>query len=114
VTATPYRLRRLEDMFAAEGRLTEFETIRANIARTEPQSQQLWLDALCISWLGPRQKRWTRSDKGCWREPKQWHYRSECRSCGSEYPSNRTDSRYCSPACRQKAYRNRKTEGIRP
>lgn len=107
MTATPYRLRRLEELFAAKGRLAELDAIRAEIASRWPDSERKWLDALCISWLGPQQKRWTRSDKGRWREPKQWHYSLDCQSCGKPYPTNRIDARYCSPACRQRAYRNR-------
>jgi len=33
-----------------------------------------------------------------------------CDTCGATFPPARTDSRYCSPACRQKAYRQRNTQ----
>jgi hypothetical protein len=32
-----------------------------------------------------------------------------CSTCGTEFTPPRADGRYCSPACRQKAYRTRKT-----
>ncbi len=33
-----------------------------------------------------------------------------CETCGTEFTQTRTDSRYCSSKCRQKAYRQRKSE----
>ena len=30
-----------------------------------------------------------------------------CETCGREFTARRNDARYCSPACRQKAYRDR-------
>jgi hypothetical protein len=35
--------------------------------------------------------------------------RRRCGQCGEEFTPPRSDARYCSPACRQKAYRTRKT-----
>ena len=32
---------------------------------------------------------------------------SVCETCGREFTARRNDARYCSPACRQKAYRHR-------
>ena len=31
-----------------------------------------------------------------------------CEVCGEEFPANRRDTKTCSPACKQKAYRRRK------
>jgi hypothetical protein len=39
------------------------------------------------------------------------HRRATCETCGETFTPTRSDSRYCSPACRQKAYRERKSEG---
>jgi len=36
--------------------------------------------------------------------------RTECGSCGAMFTPPRSDGRYCSPACRQSAYRKRKAE----
>lgn len=33
----------------------------------------------------------------------------DCLECGRFYHTNRSDSRYCSSACRQRAYRRRKS-----
>jgi hypothetical protein len=30
-----------------------------------------------------------------------------CETCGREFTARRNDARYCSPGCRQKAYRDR-------
>jgi len=32
---------------------------------------------------------------------------SVCETCGREFTARRNDARYCSPACRQNAYRHR-------
>lgn len=35
----------------------------------------------------------------------------ECAACGSTFTPSRADARYCSPACRQRAYRARRSGG---
>ncbi len=42
-----------------------------------------------------------------WRAQRRLARRSVCRGCGQGFVGCRADSRYCSPACRQKAYRAR-------
>jgi hypothetical protein len=37
-----------------------------------------------------------------------------CTECGTEFPSTRSTAAYCSPACRQRAYRSRRDGGPRP
>jgi hypothetical protein len=37
--------------------------------------------------------------------------KTACASCGVEFAPKRSDSRYCSPACRQKSYRTRQSTG---
>jgi hypothetical protein len=32
----------------------------------------------------------------------------KCEQCGEQFDADRSDARYCSPACRQKGYRARK------
>jgi hypothetical protein len=46
---------------------------------------------------------WRRNPKN--REP----YTNTCEVCGREFEAKRSDAKTCSPACRQKAYRQRRT-----
>jgi hypothetical protein len=34
--------------------------------------------------------------------------RRTCRACGTVFTTTRIDARYCSPACRQRSYRDRR------
>lgn len=111
MTATPYRLRRLKAIIAAE-RGPDFLDQRLAQAGKEggPELQQQLLDIMCLSWLGPIQPRWPRSDRGAERGPRDWHYQDmTCEVCGGKFTPSRWDALYCSGACRQKAYRRRIT-----
>jgi hypothetical protein len=39
-----------------------------------------------------------------------WHPKQTCATCGAAFTPTRSDARYCSPACRQRAYRQRKQD----
>lgn len=109
MTATPERYRRLEDALASHGRLWELHDVLTDEEFVRnPALHQQYLDALCDSWLGQRQRRATRSDKGTFRlEPKPWCYGFDCARCGEKFYANRCDAAYCSNACRQRSYRQR-------
>jgi hypothetical protein len=83
----------------------------ARVAIAPPETQQNYLDALCDAWLGPIQRRATRSDKGTQRSPRGWYpVVLICEECGNERWASRIDARYCSNACRQRAYRSRRRD----
>lgn len=58
-----------------------------------------------------RMTRWTCSTKcrvALWRDENRSASRNAtCRDCGEEFTPARSDAAYCSPACRQRAYRRR-------
>jgi hypothetical protein len=109
MTATPQRLRRVRALVAQQNGPDAWDRTMECIAKEGGLAlRQQYLDALCINWLGPIQRRWTRSDKGSWRAPRDWTYRGlRCCLCGREFEATRIDARWCSGACRQRAYRQR-------
>jgi hypothetical protein len=108
MTATPKRLQRVEAILALRDGPDHFASTRQQLAAFSPELQQQYLDALCNAWLGPLERRATRSDKGIRRGPRDWcHPALICEECLNEYSACRIDARYCSNSCRQRAYRRR-------
>jgi hypothetical protein len=66
-----------------------------------------YLAALCDSWLGRAQPRAERSDRGRFHQLPEPAWETTCVCCGKIFTSSRSDASYCSPACRQRAYRER-------
>lgn len=88
--------------------IAQLEAVLASIE--DPVTAATYLEALCTAWLGPVIRRSERSDRGRWHRAPERVWRLDCQSCESSFTAARWDARYCSPACRQSAYRQRDDE----
>lgn len=86
----------------------QLDVVLAEIAN--PDVAARYLAALCDAWLGPVSRRSERSDRGQWHAAPERVWRLDCQTCGSGFTAARWDACYCSPACRQAAYRQRHRE----
>lgn len=81
----------------------------------EGASRDEFLDALCLNWFGPLWPRHPRSDRGGFHQLPERCWSVTCETCEERFEASRWDARYCSPACRQKSYRQRQhTEVTEP
>ena len=64
------------------------------------QGRGLWPHAYCTEGCARHARRERRRRGRTRRE-------GACRTCGQRFTATRPDARYCSPACRQQAYRER-------
>lgn len=70
-------------------------------------SREAFLDALCLAWFGPLTPRWPRSDRGRFHRLPERCWTLTCEQCSERFDASRWDALYCTPACKQKAYRTR-------
>jgi hypothetical protein len=108
-TKHPSRARqdRMAGRLAAAQGPGALETLDQVVAGLAPDLAASYLAALCNAWLGCAQRRWPRSDRGGWHQLPERVWDLYCAACGSAFTASRWDARYCSPACRQRAYRQR-------
>lgn len=71
-------------------------------------SRAKYLDALCLSYFGPLPPRHPRSDRGRFHSLPDRCWTITCEQCSEHFDASRWDARYCSSACKQKAYRARR------
>lgn len=105
--ASRHRLDRLYQRLSAERGPDALRQLDDVLAGMPSDTADSYLDTLATAWLGPPQPRAERSDRGGFHALPERIYSLTC-ECGATFTAARWDARYCSPTCRQRAYRRRK------